>query len=152
VIDPVSCGSDSYAINYNGGQDTTYNYTNASMTLHAPYGNLNGGSMTVKGACTPFVSVNGQPPTAISLAPVAPNPAAQGTPSLHVMYTIPDEAPVSLDLFNALGVRVRQVVSESQKQGEYQLDVAADDLPQGVYILRLESGGKLLTRRVVFGQ
>jgi hypothetical protein len=121
------------------------------MTMHAPFGNINGGVLTIKGECSPFVSPNGVPPTSISLAPVTPNPAWHGTPSLHVMYTIAEEGPVTLNIFNTLGDRVRSIVSESQKQGEYQMDIPASDLPEGMYFLRLEAGGETMTRRVVLG-
>lgn len=151
VVDPVACGSDSYVVSYNGGVDTGAAFSNATITMHAPIGNLNGGVLTIKGDCSPFVSENGAPPTAISLAPIKPNPAFPGTPSLHLMYTLAEEGVVKLGLYNVLGERVRTIVSETQKQGEYQLDVLSSDLPQGMYFLRLETGGETLTRRVVLG-
>ncbi|MDP4287460.1 MAG: T9SS type A sorting domain-containing protein [Bacteroidota bacterium] len=151
-VDPVQCGTLSYEVSYNGGKDSTIFGQNTIISVPAPFGNLGGGTMTLKGACAPFISEHGAPPTAISLAPITPNPATVGTPALQIDYTIPTEGPVTLSLYNALGVQVRTIVSETQKQGEYRIEAPADGLPEGIYFLRLVSGGESRLRRVVLGQ
>ena len=67
-------------------------------------------------------------------------------------YTIASEGPVKLDLYTILGEKVRALVEESQKPGEYTLDLSAGDLAAGTYFLRLESSGKVVSRQVVLGK
>ena len=142
-------GTPGSEVSYNGGLPTIYSGSNYSVTLDAPYGKLSGGGQVViKGPCSPLVGAGGTP-TSISLAPTTPNPAS--TTAL-VDYTVPAEGLVHLELYDALGARVRTLVSDVQKQGEYTLDLVAKDLPQGTYFLRLESGGKVITRQVVLGR
>ncbi len=150
---PNTCDSIVYPLSYNGGTPVPIpGGQNSTITVPAPFGNLNGGTLTLKGACSPFISENGAPPTAISLAPITPNPASLGSSSLRIDYTIPAEGPVTLNLYNGLGVQVRTIVAETQKQGEYWLDIPAGNLPQGIYFFRLESGGESRMRRVILGE
>jgi len=81
----------------------------------------------------------------ISLAPTVPNPTAS---SALVVYTLPADAQVSLELFNALGEKVRTIVSEVQKQGDYRIQLDATGLPEGSYFLRLASGGQVVSRQI----
>jgi hypothetical protein len=141
-------GTPGSEVAYNGGADSLYSGTNYSVTLAAPYGTLSGETLVAKGDCSPLVGVGGTP-TEISLAPTTPNPAAT---SALVDYTVPAEGLVRLELYNTLGARIRTLVEQVQKQGEYRLDLLAGDLPQGTYFLRLESGGKVVSRQVVLGR
>ncbi len=142
-------GTPGEEVTYNGGTPSTFNTTpDATVTLPAPFGTISGGTIVFQGYCSPIIGPNLKP-NAISLAPTTPNPTKSNA---IVIYTIPEESQVTLELFNVLGERVRSVVSEVQKQGEYKLDLAAGDLPEGTYFLRLSSGGKVVSRQVVIGR
>jgi hypothetical protein len=138
-------GTPGEEVSYNGGTDTTLIGESSTMVQLAPYGHLEGGTIVIKGTCSPIVTT-GTAPTAISLAPTAPNPASSST---IVDYTIPAEAMVTLELYNVIGERMVTIVSEVQKQGEYQLPLNTSSLPAGTYFLRLESHGIVCSERII---
>jgi len=142
VIDTMQCGE---AVLYNGGNDTTLTGQNYSVSLPAPSGQVRGGKIILKGNCSPVIG-DGSLPTIVSLSPVTPNPA---TSSTQIIYTVPAEASVQLELYNALGDKVRTLVSEIQKQGRYTLQLNTTGLAEGTYFLRLSSQGNVVSREVV---
>jgi len=89
-----------------------------------------------------------------SLAPAAPSPAP-GT--ARIAYTIPAHqpaAPVSLDLYDSRGRRVRRLVHAEQPGGAYSVswdgrDATGAEVPSGVYFYRLEWRGESLAGRLV---
>lgn len=145
VIDQDSCGADVF---YNGGNDTTLSAKHYSITLPAPSGRLNGGTIILKDSCATIVGDHPHP-IYLSLAPMAPNPV---TSSAIVQYTVPAEAPVTLSLYDELGRNVRTLVAEVQKQGTYNYTLDASGLPQGTYFLRLASGGAVCSRRIMLSR
>ena len=133
---------------YNDGLDSMNNGPNASVTVCPPYGSLEGGTIIIKGACSPIVSSDTHP-SIISMEPATPNPAGTST---SLRYTIPTESVVQISLYNVLGVRVRTLVAESEPQGEYTLNIPLGDLTGGTYFVRLESAGKTITRSVILSR
>ena len=144
LCDIVPDGTDHAQVRYNGDNDSTLKGTNFVVTSCPPYGNVTGSVVVIKGLCSPIVGPNLKP-SAISLAPTIPNPASSGT---SVIYTIPTDAIVKLELYNELGDRVRTLVAEPEKQGEYKLEFSTTDFATGTYFLRLESAGKVVSRRM----
>ncbi|GAB3857540.1 hypothetical protein GCM10028822_31400 [Hymenobacter terrigena] len=77
---------------------------------------------------------------------VYPNPAT-ATASATVAYTVPGgRQPVALAVYNALGQRVRAWASAEQA-GTQQL--ALGSLPAGAYLLKLQIGDQLTSRKVI---
>jgi hypothetical protein len=150
VIDTNDCGD---AVSYNGGGDTTITgptplLTNYTITLPAPAGRMTGGTVVFMDSCATIVG-NNPHPTILSIAPAIPNPF---TSSTLVQYTVPNEAEVSLVLYDALGQKIQTLVTEVQKQGTYQTMVSAEELRGGTYFLRLESGGQVCSQAVVIAR
>jgi hypothetical protein len=86
-----------------------------------------------------------------ALRGVNPSPFRTGT---QVVLDLGREAPVELDVYDLTGRRVRSLISGTQTPGRYQVNWNGDDgsgrqLPSGVYLLRLKSGSKVETRRLV---
>jgi serine protease AprX len=52
-------------------------------------------------------------------------------------------------LYNALGEKVRTLVSGVEKQGDYSIQFDGSGLPEGTYFLRLASGGNVVSRRII---
>jgi hypothetical protein len=142
VIDTDQCGA---AVIYNNGNDTVISGANYSATLPAPTGRLNGGNVIFLDSCATIVG-NNPNPTILSIAPMLPNPTSN---SGQVQYTVPNEAPVSLELYNPLGQKIKTLVADVQKQGTYQITLDASSIPAGTYFLRLESGGNVCSERVI---
>ena len=74
-----------------------------------------------------------------------PNPF---NPSTTITYSLEQAGLVSLDIYNALGQRVTQLVNKSQSPGRYNVQWDASVAPSGIYYYRLEVGGVSLTRKM----
>ncbi len=63
--------------------------------------------------------------------------------------TFPDDAPVSLELFNPSGQLVRQLVSRSPLNGFYAFHLATEaDAPTGNWLARVKAGGAVFDKTV----
>lgn len=78
-------------------------------------------------------------------AQVYPNPF---TDELNIRWSTPVKAGTTIKLINAMGIEVySDVVTQD---GTSELDLLLNDqLPGGVYFLRIQTGGKLITQRVI---
>lgn len=59
-----------------------------------------------------------------------------------VEYTLSQNAHVRMDLFDAQGRKVRELVNGRQKAGTHQIRFPAEDISKGVYFVRLALGDK----------
>jgi hypothetical protein len=83
-----------------------------------------------------------------------PNPF---NPSTWIHFEIAEEGPVRLDVHDARGNRIRELVAERRRPGSYSVlwdgrDSRGRDMPSGVYLVRLEAAdtvrmGKMLLVR-----
>jgi hypothetical protein len=77
---------------------------------------------------------------------VEPNPSAVRT---RVRFVLPQPARVSMKLYDAAGA-VRAVLTEGYlSAGRHELDIGVPTLPQGVYLLWLDAGGRSATVKLV---
>lgn len=89
-------------------------------------------------------------PTQFSLSQSFPNPFARST---QISYQLPEAGEVRLQVFDALGRRVLQLVDKQQEAGVYNVDWQAVDgdgrpVASGVYYYVLEAGSFRATRSV----
>ena len=82
---------------------------------------------------TPPPSIQETTPTEIS---VFPNPAQS-----H--FTVTNTENANLTLYNILGQQVKQVIGEGESTIIY-----TEDLPQGIYLLKVEKEGAVLTKKI----
>ncbi len=61
-------------------------------------------------------------------------------PAMIIRFAVPGAGHVRLDVYNALGQRVDELVSEDQHAGYYDVRFDASRLPSGVYFVRLAAG------------
>jgi len=66
-----------------------------------------------------------------------PNPF---NPSTFIRYSLPAEVEVRMEIFDALGQRVRSLVHELQGSGDHTVIFNASGLASGLYICQLQAG------------
>jgi hypothetical protein len=85
-------------------------------------------------------------PTRFELEQNYPNPF---NPTTTLDYAIPEDAHVSLRLFDLLGREVLTLVNEAQKAGRYSVPLDASQLASGVYIYRIQAAGFVNVKRMM---
>jgi hypothetical protein len=80
-----------------------------------------------------------------------PNPF---NPSTRIRYSLPEQARVTLRVYNILGQQVAELVNQEQGRGNYIALFEGDNLASGVYFYRLSawslSSGFSETKRMIF--
>ena len=76
-----------------------------------------------------------------------PNPF---NPTTVIRYQLPKSSPVLLEVFNVLGERVATLVDGMKEAGYHEVVWDASNLPSGMYICRVQAGGFVAHRRLVF--
>ncbi|HEY5615672.1 MAG TPA: T9SS type A sorting domain-containing protein, partial [Bacteroidota bacterium] len=90
-------------------------------------------------------------PTEFTLNQNFPNPF---NPSTTIRFALPEEAPVSLVIYNMLGVQIRTLVNgENLRAAFHQIawdgkDDAGYTLPSGMYIYRITAGSFQSAKRM----
>ncbi len=77
--------------------------------------------------------------TSFSLAQNYPNPF---NPTTRISYLLPGSEFVSLKVYDIIGREIQTLVSEVQTAGTYSINFDANELTGGIYIYRLQIGGK----------
>jgi hypothetical protein len=85
-------------------------------------------------------------PGAFRLEQNYPNPF---NPATRIRYTLPDAAPVRLDVFDLLGRRVAVLADGFQPPGTHEVTFDARGLPGGPYFYRLQAAGRIETRAML---
>jgi hypothetical protein len=93
---------------------------------------------------TRAVTVELNPPDAVTLAAPYPNPAPR---QATVGYALPDRQEVTLRLYDVLGRRVRTIVN-GVAEGRHEHTLRLNDLSSGVYVLRLQANGQSRSRKL----
>jgi hypothetical protein len=81
----------------------------------------------------------------LRLLGAAPNPARQ---TARVRVALPQQAEVSVALYDLLGRRVRTLRSGPVPAGRTEIRADVSELPSGTYFVRLEAGGRVQTKRL----
>ncbi|MCH7774357.1 MAG: T9SS type A sorting domain-containing protein, partial [Bacteroidetes bacterium] len=84
------------------------------------------------------VSVEVGVPNNFFLSQNYPNPF---NPETRIDFTLPQKQLVFIRVYNTLGERVTELVSEEREAGSYSVIFDASKLPSGVYIYRLQTPG-----------
>lgn len=75
-----------------------------------------------------------------------PNPF---NPSTTISYSIPENAEVTLEVYNAVGQRVETLVSGVQNAGSHSVSFDASNLSSGVYLYKLTSGNRVQVNKML---
>ncbi|MBO6620982.1 MAG: T9SS type A sorting domain-containing protein [Balneola sp.] len=85
-------------------------------------------------------------PDEFSLKQNYPNPF---NPSTNIEYSLPEQANVTLTIYNMLGQKVATLVNETLAAGTYSQTWDASSVSSGVYFYRLKAGNKIFTKRML---
>lgn len=86
-------------------------------------------------------------PKAFSLNQNYPNPF---NPSTVIRYSIPENAFVTLKVYNLLGQEVAQLVNEEQAARNYEVTFDASKLTSGIYFYTIQAGSFMSTKKMIF--
>jgi hypothetical protein len=78
-----------------------------------------------------------------------PNPVRSST---TIRYTLPEQLPVRMTLYNVLGQKVRTVVDAPRGPGTHEVQVDTEALSSGVYFYRLKAGPHRESRKLTVVQ
>ncbi len=84
-------------------------------------------------------------PTDVALNQNYPNPF---NPTTQITYQLPQQADVRLQVFDMAGRQVATLVNESVSAGTHTVNFDASNLSSGVYLYKLQTGSKVLTRKL----
>lgn len=82
----------------------------------------------------------------LSLAQNYPNPFREHT---SMTFTLPEEGPVRIDVYDMLGRLVMTPVDREMPAGPHELVIDGSHLAGGVYVVVFKAGARRLTRRIV---
>jgi hypothetical protein len=85
-------------------------------------------------------------PVEYNLSQNYPNPF---NPSTVISYGLPNGSHVSLEVYNALGQLVEQLVDKEHEPGQYQVRFDAKGLSAGVYYYRLTAEDFVSTKKLL---
>ena len=100
----------------------------------------------------PFITPSGvatEPdatPAAMTLRSNYPNPFSERT---TLGYSLDRPAHVRMELFDVRGQRVRVLADDTRGPGEHEVTLDGFGLASGTYFVRMQSGGGVVTRKVV---
>jgi len=85
-------------------------------------------------------------PNEVTLDAAYPNPFRTQT---QIRYELPVPGPVTLDVFDPLGRKVRTLVEGTVEAGTHTVTLNAGDLASGTYVYRLKTEQRTLSRQLV---
>ncbi|MFO8029028.1 MAG: family 16 glycosylhydrolase [Cyclonatronaceae bacterium] len=88
-------------------------------------------------------------PATLELHQNYPNPF---NPATILMFDLPQQADVRLEVFNVMGQRVATLASGMHQAGRHSVEFDASHLSSGVYMYRLQAGPVSLTRKMTLIQ
>ncbi len=104
------------------------------------------GNFTIGDRLTTVETPDDTLPQAISLFTSYPNPFTDAT---TLEFTLARPATVTLEVFNLLGERVAELANATLPAGTHRIAWNIDGEPSGVYLVRIQSGTHIETRKVL---
>ena len=85
-------------------------------------------------------------PSEFTLYPTFPNPFNNST---TITYSLPHPGNVSLQVYNLSGQRITTLFEGFKQAGIYTSNLTADNLPSGLYFVRLKASDQVFTQKVM---
>ncbi len=75
-----------------------------------------------------------------------PNPFNSST---VIQYIIPEESNISLDLYNSIGEKIKNLSDGFKRAGEYEVYLNANSLASGVYFIVLRTSEHYFSHKIL---
>lgn len=75
-----------------------------------------------------------------------PNPF---NPTTKIIYSIPINSKVQLEVYNILGQKVEELINENQNAGTYSIDFENKNLPSGIYVYKLSTKTNQISKKML---
>ncbi len=85
-------------------------------------------------------------PTEIVLYQNYPNPFNSVT---IISYSIPKEGKISIKIYNSLGELIKIIADGFVSAGFHKVNLSSDDLPSGIYLYKLQTETKSITKKLL---
>ncbi|NQU05187.1 MAG: T9SS type A sorting domain-containing protein [Calditrichaeota bacterium] len=85
-------------------------------------------------------------PVGFVLNPAYPNPFNSTT---KISYSLPMPSHVSLEVYNLTGQQLKTLFEGQNQAGIHTTTLTANDLPTGLYFVRLNAGAEVLTQKIM---
>jgi len=95
---------------------------------------------------TGISEIENNTPSGFILKQNYPNPF---NPSTKIEFEIPEQSFVKLEIYNLLGEKIVNLVSETLSAGAYRYEWIASDLPSGIYFYRLTASEFIKTKKIL---
>ena len=89
---------------------------------------------------------NGLIPEDFSIHSIYPNPF---NPVTNITYGLPEHVNVQILVYDLSGKQIKTLINQFQSPGYHSVNWDADNLPSGVYLIRMDSGEFTQTQKVV---
>lgn len=81
----------------------------------------------------------------VELRPNYPNPF---NPATNIVFHLPEERQVRLGIYNIVGQQIALLADDVMGSGDHAISWNATDHPSGIYIVQLETGNRIYTRKI----
>jgi hypothetical protein len=144
-IDTIGVPTGSELVVYNNFADTIINGYHGLSTMPPPFGSMEGSRIVIVGSCAPSLQTGDKNVRIVSMDVPMPNPVSR---SVNIHYTVGEEGPVRLAVYDMLGRQVKELYNDAQKQGAYDIPLDVREMPDAQYSIRLEANGAVITRKI----
>ncbi|MFK7848728.1 MAG: T9SS type A sorting domain-containing protein [Rhodothermales bacterium] len=129
--------------NWQSIQSGSYSISGIPFSLNGGVGDLYGAlvlNFSITNAAAGAAELGIDEPT---LLPNYPNPF---NPVTAIRFSLPEDAPVKLEVFDMLGRVVKVLVDGTLKSGFHEVNFEASELSSGMYLYKLETPGAVKVR------
>jgi len=103
-------------------------------------------SAQIKNMLKPGTELASNTPGSFSLDQNYPNPF---NPTTTINFSVPENSPVSMKVYNILGKEVATLVNETLNKGSYKVLFNASNLASGFYVYKLSTGSNVSTKKML---